>query len=87
LKSRFPQFEIHDLSPILDSLRLIKSKREIEMIRKATKIAGFSETEANKFFGKPDRSVMDGLDIHLRPPTQVRADYTARHNVLLAEME
>ncbi|WP_120499988.1 HD domain-containing protein [Roseovarius sp. EL26] len=65
----------------------IKKADKISAWMEATKIAGFSETEANKFFGKPDRSVMDGLDIHLRPPTQVRADYTARHNVLLAEME
>ena len=46
LNSRTPQFEIHDLSPILDSLRLIKSKKEIEIIRKATQIAGLAIIEA-----------------------------------------
>ncbi len=46
LKSRSPQFEIRDLSPILDAMRLIKSKREIEIIRKATRIAGLGIIEA-----------------------------------------
>lgn len=46
LNSRFPQFEIRDLSPILDSLRTIKSKKEIEIIRKATEIAGLAIIEA-----------------------------------------
>jgi Xaa-Pro aminopeptidase len=46
INSRFPQFEIRDLSPILDSMRLIKSKKEIEIIRKATEIAGLAIIEA-----------------------------------------
>ena len=46
LKSRTPQFEIRDLSPILDALRLIKSPKEIELIRKATQIAGLAIMEA-----------------------------------------
>ncbi|MCS7082474.1 MAG: Xaa-Pro peptidase family protein [Bacteroidetes bacterium] len=39
LRMRFPQLEIRNLSPILDSLRLIKSPRELELIRKATRLA------------------------------------------------
>ncbi|MDH3650308.1 MAG: Xaa-Pro peptidase family protein, partial [Saprospiraceae bacterium] len=46
LNLRFPQFEIRDLSPILDSMRLIKSQKEIEVIRKATQIAGLGIIEA-----------------------------------------
>ena len=46
LKAQFPQFEIRDLSPILDSMRLIKSKEEIALIRKATQIAGLGIMEA-----------------------------------------
>lgn len=46
LKLRTPQFEVRDLSPILDRLRTIKSPREIEMIRKATQIAGLGIMEA-----------------------------------------
>ena len=46
LNSQFPQFEIRDLGPILDAMRLIKSKEEIELIRKATQIAGLGIIEA-----------------------------------------
>ncbi|MCB1023017.1 MAG: aminopeptidase P family protein, partial [Acidobacteria bacterium] len=46
INARFPQFEIKDLSPILDTLRLIKSRKELEMIRKATEIAGLAIIEA-----------------------------------------
>ena len=46
LKERVPQFEIRDLSPILDSMRLIKSPAEIKLIRQATKIAGEGIIEA-----------------------------------------
>lgn len=46
LNQRFPQFEIRDLSPILDVLRTIKSAREIEMIRRATEISGLGIIEA-----------------------------------------
>lgn len=48
LKERVPQFEIADLSPLLDSMRLIKSPKEIELIRTATKIAGLGIMEAMK---------------------------------------
>jgi Xaa-Pro aminopeptidase len=46
LALRTPQFEIRDLSPILDSLRNIKSKKEIDVIRRATEIAGLAIIEA-----------------------------------------
>ncbi|NOT49136.1 MAG: M24 family metallopeptidase [Acidobacteria bacterium] len=46
LNLRAPQFEVRDLSPILDGLRNIKSKREIEAIRRATEIAGLAIIEA-----------------------------------------
>lgn len=46
LNARMPQFEIRDLSPILDGMRTIKSKREIEVIRRATRIAGLAIIEA-----------------------------------------
>ncbi|MBK6751302.1 MAG: aminopeptidase P N-terminal domain-containing protein [Pyrinomonadaceae bacterium] len=46
LSLRVPQFEVRDLSPILDGLRNIKSKSEIELIRKATEIAGLAIIEA-----------------------------------------
>jgi Xaa-Pro aminopeptidase len=46
LRERFPQFEIRDLSPTLDRLRLIKSPREITLIRKATRLSGLAIMEA-----------------------------------------
>ncbi|RMZ51421.1 aminopeptidase P family protein [Flavobacteriaceae bacterium PRS1] len=46
IMERFPQFEIRDLSPILDAMRLIKSPKEIEIIRIATEIAGLAIMEA-----------------------------------------
>jgi len=46
LRTRFPQFEIRDLSPILDELRNIKSPREIELIRRASHIAALGIMEA-----------------------------------------
>ncbi len=46
IKERFPQFEINDLTPILDTMRLIKSPAEIALIRKATQISGLGLMEA-----------------------------------------
>ncbi|MDQ3040517.1 MAG: Xaa-Pro peptidase family protein, partial [Pseudomonadota bacterium] len=46
LNARVPQFEVRDLSPILDALRTIKSTQEIEVIRRATEIAGLAIMEA-----------------------------------------
>lgn len=46
LNERFPQYDIRDLSPVLDAMRTIKSRKEIELIRKATYIAGLGLIEA-----------------------------------------
>ncbi len=46
LKSRFPQFEIQDLSPILDDIRVVKSPAEIILIRRASQLAGLGLMEA-----------------------------------------
>jgi len=46
LSERFPNSTVADLSPILDGLRLIKSAREIEMIRRATRLSGLALMEA-----------------------------------------
>ncbi|HSD18126.1 MAG TPA: aminopeptidase P N-terminal domain-containing protein [Thermomonas sp.] len=46
LNSRAPQFEVRDLSPILDGMRNIKSTQEIEVMRRATRIAGLAIMEA-----------------------------------------
>ncbi len=48
IRLRFPVFEIKDLSPTLDALRLIKSPRELDVIRKSTKLAGLALIEGMK---------------------------------------
>ena len=46
MRSRFPSFEIRDLSPILDPLRLVMSPLEVSLIRTASRIAGLGIMEA-----------------------------------------
>lgn len=46
LRARFPEFEIRDLTPTIDNLRLIKSPREIALLRKATRLSGLALIEA-----------------------------------------
>jgi len=45
---RFPVLEVKDLSPTLDALRLIKSERELVLLRRASKLAGLAILEAMK---------------------------------------
>lgn len=63
----------------------IKQADRISAWMEAIEIAGFSNNEADKLFGKPDQTLIRGLSIRLRPPVEVRADYMARHHVLLAQ--
>jgi uncharacterized protein len=62
----------------------IKRADRVSAWLEATQIAGFSREEADRFFGAPDFGVIRGLEIRLRPPVEVRADYLARHAALLA---
>jgi hypothetical protein len=64
----------------------IKKADKISAWMEATRIAGFTEAEADRFFGRPDTALIDGLDIRLRPPVEARTDYTARTAVLLEQM-
>jgi Xaa-Pro aminopeptidase len=48
LKTRAPQLRVEDLDPILDGMRLIKSPREIAMIRETTRVASLGILEAMK---------------------------------------
>ena len=45
LRERLPQFELRDLTPTIDRLRLIKSPLELTLIRKATRLAGLALVE------------------------------------------
>ena len=64
--------------------KAIKLADKVSAWLEAVQIAGFTEIEANKLFGRPETAVLRGLEIKLRPPAVVRADYVARHSVLLA---
>lgn len=62
----------------------IKKADKISAWLEAVHIAGFSPTEADRFFGKPNPSVTQNLSVTLRPPAEARAAYLARHADLLA---
>ena len=64
----------------------IKKADKISAWMEATQIAGFTTTEADKFFGEPDAAIMDGLSIVLRTPVETRTAFTARHAELLEQM-
>ncbi|MBE0454654.1 HD family hydrolase [Roseovarius autotrophicus] len=64
----------------------IKRADKISAWMEATEIAGFSVVEADRFFGKPDRAMIEGLALTLRPPVETRAAYLARHATLMAEL-
>lgn len=65
--------------------RQIKKADKISAWLEATQIAGFDAVEADKFFGKPDASLIKGLSILLRPPIEARRAYIARHEDLLMQ--
>lgn len=64
----------------------IKEADRLSAWMEATRIAGFSATEADKFFGRPDAALISGLEILLRPPVEVRNEYCQRHAALLAAL-
>lgn len=64
--------------------KAIKQADRISAWLEAVQIAGFTRAEADRFFGKPDPALARTCRIRLRPPAEVRADYTARHAVLMA---
>ncbi|WP_208351616.1 HD family hydrolase [Pseudaestuariivita rosea] len=70
----------------------VKIKKQIKKADKtsawmeAVQIAGFTEVEANKFFGKPDPALCKSLEIRLREPVAVRNSYLKRHTELLSQI-
>ena len=65
--------------------RAIKAADKVSAWMEAVQIAGFSPREADRFFGKPDPDLVAGLEIRLRPPAEVRAEFVARHAALLMQ--
>jgi Xaa-Pro aminopeptidase len=51
LSARFPQLELRDLSPILDSLRSVRTSLDIERLRLAGRLSALGITEA---MGRPN---------------------------------
>ncbi|WP_324752692.1 HD family hydrolase [Roseovarius sp. Pro17] len=66
--------------------RQIKKADKVSAWMEATQIAGFDMGEADRFFGRPDPALMDGLTIRLRAPLEARSDYTTRTAALLEAM-
>lgn len=64
----------------------IKKADKVSAWMEATQIAGFSQAEADKFFGKPDQALIADLSIVLRPPVETRKAFTDRHHELLGLM-
>ncbi|MCO4847715.1 MAG: HD family hydrolase [Yoonia sp.] len=61
----------------------IKKADKISAWLEAVQIAGFTAAEADKFFGKIDTKLAETLEIRLRPPVEVRNDFTMRHANLM----
>jgi len=79
LRQRLPEFELRDLSPTLDALRVVKSPREIAMIRKATRLADLALLEGMRSTrpGQYERE-LDGMAkfIYYRNGAQGEAYYS-----------
>jgi 5'-deoxynucleotidase YfbR-like HD superfamily hydrolase len=63
--------------------RQIKKADKVSAWLEATRIAGFTVEEADKFFGKPDPELIEGCQVLLRPPVETRNAFVSRHAVLL----
>ena len=63
----------------------IKRADRISAWMEATQIAGFTEGEATRFFGRPPADKIADLHIVLRPPLETRHAFTARHADLLGQ--
>lgn len=64
--------------------KAIKRADKVSAWLEATQIAGFTKPEADKLFGRQNPDLINGLNLHLRPPIDSRRDFTARHEALLA---
>ena len=64
----------------------IKKADKVSAWLEATQIAGFTKNEANRFFGRPDPSLIDACQISLRPPVAVRGAFIQRHSELLSAL-
>ena len=79
------RFGLPAVLPVLIK-KAIKSADRISAWLEAVQIAGFSEPEADKLFGRPDSALLRGLEIKLRPPAVVRTGFVERHRALMAAL-
>ena len=70
----------------LDLKRKIKKADKVSAWLEAMEIAGFSKHEADKFFGKFNRSYLTQFSIQIRPPAIVRKDYIEKCSYLLDQI-
>jgi 5'-deoxynucleotidase YfbR-like HD superfamily hydrolase len=64
----------------------IKKADHISAWMEAVQIAGFTEQEASKLFGKPSLDIIGDLEIQLRPPVDARNSYVSRYSELIAAL-
>lgn len=60
----------------------IKRADRLSAWHEAVEIAGFTRSEADKYFGRPGQALPGRLAIRLRPPSEVRADFLQRFETL-----
>ena len=64
----------------------IKTADKISAWMEATQLAGFSEAEATKSFGKVSSTITRDLKLTLRPPIEVRQEFIQLHEHLLRQI-
>ena len=64
----------------------IKKADKLSAWLEAIQIAGFTKAETDRFFGKQDHALVESLQIKLRPPVQVRDDFTALYHELAGQL-
>lgn len=79
------RFGLPAQTPVLIK-KQIKKADKISAWLEAVQIAGFTVAEADKFFGKVDPTLAKTLKICLRPPIDVRTEFTGRFTHLLGQL-
>ncbi|WP_232830342.1 YfbR-like 5'-deoxynucleotidase [Oceanicella sp. SM1341] len=64
----------------------IKKADRLSAWLEAVQIAGFSEGEASRFFGRPDAGLIASVTLDPQPPAVVRGGYLERFRTLMGEM-
>jgi 5'-deoxynucleotidase YfbR-like HD superfamily hydrolase len=62
----------------------IKRADRVSAWLEAVQIAGFRQDEADRLFGKPGPALLASVEIRLRAPVEVRADFIRRHGDLVS---